>query len=210
MVAIDGRDIIKVLHWFKDLVFHPNFLALIDKRNSLAQNLNSSQGFYWYRLLDLQQYNGTRHEARRGFQWWSRGPPILSARSCARKILSLSSSAVGRLWSNQPFPSWPSMVCLKSKIDEKTPSFPMKKCNSSSVSLNTSLLWRHCTWRRFAHLTHARKVQSIGHSLETPVLGPGHFHDQTEANAIPGLLMLMMASIRKPAIPLSNHQLIIL
>ena len=46
MVAIDGRDIIKILHRFKDLVFHSNFLALIDKRNSLTQDLNGSQGLF--------------------------------------------------------------------------------------------------------------------------------------------------------------------
>ncbi len=36
MVAIDGRDI-KILHRLKHLVFHPNFLALVDKRIPLRK-----------------------------------------------------------------------------------------------------------------------------------------------------------------------------
>ena len=135
--------------------------------------------------------------------------PILSARSCAWKILSLSSSAVGRAWSNQPFPSCPSMVCLKSKIEEKTPSFPMKKCNSSSVSLKTSPTVKALYLAKVRSFNSCKKG-SIDCALTSDSgtgTRPFSRSDGSERHS-KSFLILIMASIRKPAIPLSNHQLI--
>ena len=137
--------------------------------------------------------------------------PILSARSCAWKILSLSSSAVGRVWSNQPFPSCPKQVCLKSKIEEKTPSFPMKKCNSSSVSLNTSPTVKALYLAKVRSFNSCKKGSIDWAFTRDSSTGTKPFSrsDGSERHSR-SFLILIIASILKPAIPLSNHQLIIL
>ena len=109
------------------------------------------------------------------------------------------------------FPSCPSMVCLKSKIEEKTPSFPMKKCNSSFGFIEHFPYCEGIVLGEVRSFNSCKKGSIDWAFTRDSSTGTKPFSrsDGSERHS-KSFLILIIASILKPAIPLSNHQLIIL